>query len=219
MARAPRLEFSGALYHVTARGVHQAPIFLDEVDRVVMLRILVQALRDFDARLFAFCLMGNHYHLVIQTWKPNLSMVMHRINSTYCRSFNQSHGRRGHVFEGRFKAVLVDRDNYLLQACRYVDLNPVRARLIDSPGLWRWSSYRAHAGLIASPLWLATSELHAVLVGKEATDASQAEAASRSYAEWVEAGRGFRLWTNTLRRGRFLGDEAFVSRMKLRMTS
>lgn len=213
MPRSPRLEYAGAVYHVTARGARQAAIFIDDHDRVALLKILAQALRDFDAQVFAFCLMGNHYHLVLQTRQPNLSMLMQRLNTFYGLAFNQRHGRHGHVFDGRFKALHVDRDPYLLEVCRYVDLNPVRAGLVESVAQWRWSSYRAQVGSIPSPAWLATDELHGALMGRIPEDEAQKVEARHRYAEWVEAGRQVRLWKRSLRRGLYLGDEAFIERL------
>ena len=127
MPRALRLEYAGALYHVTARGVQQAAIFIDDEDRLSLLGNLAHALRTCEAKAFAFCLMDNHYHFVLQTGQANLSALMHRVNSVYSSAFNRRHGRCGHLFEGRFKALHVDRDAYLLEVCRYVELNPVRA--------------------------------------------------------------------------------------------
>jgi REP element-mobilizing transposase RayT len=212
MPRQPRLEYPGALYHVTARGVQKSAIYLDDLDRACFLGLIGRALSSCDARAFAFCMMGNHYHLVLQTAAPNLSTLMRRINSAYSLAFNRRHGRSGHVFEGRFHAVHVDRDAYLLEVCRYVDLNPVRAGLRESPLHWRWSSYRSHVGIVAAPPWLATSELHGVLMGNEPRDAAEIDAASRRYAAWVEAGRDVRLWERSLLEGRFLGDRAFARR-------
>ena len=214
MSRSPRLEYPGAFYHVTARGIQQGAIFVDDHDRDSLLTILARALRACDAQAFALCLMGNHYHFVLQTRQANLSVLMHRVNSVYSLTFNRRHGRRGHVFEGRFKALHVDRDAYLLAVCRYVDLNPVRAGLVESPTQWTWSSYRAHTGAVPSPPWLATAELHGALMGKVPQDAVQAAAARRRYADWVDDGRGEQLWKGSLREGLYLGDEAFVERVK-----
>jgi len=199
MPRLPRIEYPGALYHVTARGVQQAMIFLDDHDRIALLKRLARTLLDGDASLFAYCLMGNHYHFVLQTRAANLSALMQRINGGYSLAFNQRHDRRGHVFEGRFKAIPVNRDAHLLEACRYVDLNPVRARLVESPAHWSWSSYRAHVGHAPVPAWLATAELHGALMGQLSDSESQTEAARRRYAAWAEAGRGVPLWKEPLR--------------------
>jgi len=213
MHRPPRLEFANALYHVTSRGARREAIFHDESDRACLLALLAGALKTCEAHLFAYCLMGNHYHLVVRTPKANLSALMHRVNGTYSATFNRRHGIRGSLFEARFKALLVDRDAYLLQVCRYVDLNPVRAGLVQSPGEWRWSSYRAHVGRVAVPGWLATTELHGMLLGASAEEPARAAQAQGAYADWVESGRGVRLWKESLRQGRFLGDEAFVARI------
>jgi len=216
MTRAPRLEFPGAVYHVTTRGVRQDAIFVDDRDRLSLLTILTRALRTCDARLFAFCLMGNHYHFVLQTNHANLSVLMHRINSKFSLIFNRRHGRRGQVFDGRFKALHVDRDAYLLELCRYVDLNPVRAGLVASPAQWRWSSYGAHAGCRPALEWLASSEVHGMLTGHLPLGAAQVAAAQALYADWVAAGVGVRLWQDALRQGLYVGDEKFIEQVKSR---
>ena len=209
MPRALRFEYPGALYHVTARGVQQAAIFIDNQDRVSLLSNVARAVRACDAKVFAFCLMDNHYHFVLQTCQANLSDLMHRVNSVYSSAFNRRHGRCGHLFEGRFKALHIDRDAYLLEVCRYVELNPVRAGMVGEPGQWRWSSYRSNTGAIASPRWLATREVLAALTGMAPQDDAQRAVACRSYAQWVEDGRGKPLWKTSPRHGRCLGDEAF----------
>lgn len=213
MPRPPRLEYANALYHVTARGARRSAIFQDDDDRASLLAILGAALRECDAQAFAYCLMGNHYHFVLQTRRANLSALMHRVNSAYSLKHNRRHRLPGPLFEGRFKALHVDRDAYLLEVCRYVDLNPVRAGLVDSPGQWAWSSYRAHVGSTQSPSWLASQELLGVLTGRAAEDTAQTAVSRQLYAEWVEAGREVRLWRQSLRCDRFLGDQAFVERV------
>ena len=209
MPRLPRLEYSGALYHVTARGVQQATIFIDDEDRLSLLGNFAKASRTCEAKVFAFCLMDNHYHFVLQTGQANLSALMHRVNSVYSSTFNRRHGRCGHVFEGRFKALHVDRDAYLLEVCRYVELNPVRAGMVVMVDQWRWSSYRSNTGTIRSPRWLATGELHGALTGMTPQDDAQTAVACRCYEQWVEDGHGARLWKTSLREGRYLGNEAF----------
>ena len=213
MPRPPRLEYPNALYHITSRGARQGAIFLHDQDRTSLLSIQARALRACNAWLFAYCLMGNHYHFVLQTRHANLSALMHRINGVYSLTFNRRHGLRGPVFESRFKALHVDRDAYLLEVCRHVDLNPVRAGMVDSPAQWGWSSFRAHAGLVPSPRWLATAELHGLLMGQVPADEVQDAEASRRYVEWVDEGRRVQLWKECLRRGIFLGDDKFVERV------
>jgi len=214
MPRSPRLEYPDALYHVTTRGVQRSAIYLDDTDRDSFLALVARTLTSGNARAFAFCLMGNHYHLVLQTGDANLSTLMRRINSAYGLAFNRRHARCGHVFEGRFHAVHVDRDAYLLEVCRYVDLNPVQAALCDSPAQWAWSSYGAHVGIARVPPWLATAGLHGALMGQEPRDAVEIDASRRRYASWVEEGREVRLWKRPLLDGRFLGDRAFVRRVE-----
>jgi putative transposase len=214
MPRPLRLEYPGAVYHVTARGNRQDAIFLDDRDRACLLSILASTLKICDAQAFAYCLMGNHYHFVLQTRQANLSILMRRVNSRYCLTFNRRHSRFGHVFEGRYKALHVDRDAYLLAVCRYVDLNPVRAGLAESPGQWNWSSYRAHVGFVPPPPWLATDEVHGALQQRTPDDAADSASACRRYADWVEAGRDVRLWKESLHRGLYLGDEGFVERVE-----
>jgi putative transposase len=213
MPRSPRLEYPNALYHVTTRGTRQGAIFLDDHDRATLLSILARTLKACDAQVFAYCLMGNHYHFVMQTRQANLAVAMRRINSLYGLMFNRRHDRVGHVFEGRYRALQVDSDAYLLEVCRYVDLNPVRAGLVESPAQWAWSSYLAHTGARPSPPWLATEGLHGVLTGQVTESATQRLSACRGYADWVDAGRSVQLW-KSLRHGRYLGDEAFVERIE-----
>ena len=165
MARPLRIEFPGAIYHVTSRGDRRENIFEDDADRQGFLDVVSQAMERFDAVALAYCLMDNHYHFVIHTRRANLSRLMRHINGIYTQVYNRRHSKVGHLFQGRFKAILVDRDAYLLEVCRYVDLNPVRARMVRAPGNWRWSSYAAHTGTASAPAWLDTSAVHGYLLG------------------------------------------------------
>lgn len=212
MARPLRVEFEDALYHITARGDRGEPVFDDDGDRDAFLRVLANGLERFEALCFAYCLMGNHYHIVIQTRKPNLSRLMRHINGVYTQAFNRRHGKVGHVFQGRFKAVLVDRDAYFLEVCRYVDLNPVRAGLAARVRDWPWSSYRAHAGIVEPPPWLASAELHRHIAPR----APRRDGPAR-YVEFVAQGKGVRLWEEALAGQIYLGDAAFVERIRSQM--
>ena len=118
--------------------------------------------------MLAYCLMGNHHHFVLRTHRPNLSRLMRPINGVCSQRFNRRHGLVGHLLQGRFKAILVQADTYLLQVCRYVELNPVRAGLVDNPAAWPWMSYSSHIGLVAGPAWLDTPGLHGQLLGHAA---------------------------------------------------
>jgi REP element-mobilizing transposase RayT len=214
MARPLRIQFPGAVYHVTGRGDRQESIFANDDDRRRFLLILGQALARFDAQVLAYCLMPNHYHLVLHTRKANLSALMRQVNGVYTQAFNRSNKKVGHVFQGRFKAILVDRDAYLLEVCRYVDLNPVRARLAKRPEQWTWSSYRAHAGLERSFEWLDTEGLHGYVLGRPPANAADHRRAAQRYARMVAEARGESLWHEALRGQIYLGDEAFVERMQ-----
>ena len=152
MSRPLRIEFPGAVYHVTSRGDRREPIYLDDDDRAAFLAVLAQCMARFDAQVLTYCLMGNHYHFVLHTREANLSRLMRHINGVYTQAFNRRHGKVGHLFQGRFKAILVDRDAYLLEVCRYVELNPVRARLAGRAEDFQWSSAAAHCGLRHDPI-------------------------------------------------------------------
>jgi REP element-mobilizing transposase RayT len=214
MSRPLRIEFPGAVYHVTSRGDRRERIFVDDVDRRSLLAVVAQGTERFEAEVLAYCLMGNHYHFVLHTREANLSLLMRHINGVYTQRFNRRHGLVGHLFQGRFKAVLVDRDAYLLEVCRYVELNPVRAGIVRAPGDWAWSSYRAHAGQVEAPEWLDTAGLHAHWLGRDAATPEETASAQAFYARWVAQGRDVRLWEQALNQQVFLGDDAFVQRLQ-----
>ena len=199
MGRPPRIQFPGAVYHVTSRGDRQEPIFRDAGDKQRLLDIIDRAMGKLDAEMFAFCLMGNHYHFVLHTRRANLSALMHHVNGEYTRAFNRRHGVTGHVFQGRFNAVIVARDASLLEVCRYVELNPVRAGLVGAVDQWQWSSYRAHVGTEAGPGWLATAVVHGHLLGRDAATEDDRRQAQQFYAETVAAGRDIDLRYRHLR--------------------
>lgn len=159
MARPLRLEHENAVWHLTARGNEQRNIFRDDVDRDRFLLLLSQTVIRFGWRLFAWVLMSNHYHMVVQTPQPNLSRGMQWLNGRYAQWFNRRHDRSGHLFQGRFDGRLVEQESYLLTVARYVVLNPVRARLVAHASDWRWSSYRQTAGMDVPETWLAAGDL------------------------------------------------------------
>ncbi len=156
MARPLRIEFPGALYHLTARGNARQSIFLDDGDRISFLQVLEKALSDGNAICHAYCLMTNHYHLLVETPEANLSRIMKQINGVYTQRLNRRHDRSGHVFQGRFKSILVEKDAHLLALCRYIVCNPVRAGMVDDPAKYRWSSFKATAGMAKTPGCLST---------------------------------------------------------------
>jgi REP element-mobilizing transposase RayT len=152
VARPPRLEIAGGIYHLLARGNERRPIFADDADRRRFLELLSEVKERYRWRVLCYCLMGNHYHLLAQTPEPNLARGMRQLNGVYAQSFNRRHARVGHLLQGRYSARLVQADGYLLAATRYIVRNPVRAGLCRSPGEWRWSSHRATLG--QEPPWL-----------------------------------------------------------------
>ena len=147
MSRQIRIEYPGAVYHVYARGNARQDIFLDDEDRLSFLGILASVNEVFNWLCHADCLMNHHFHLEIETPDGNLSAGMRILNGTHAQRFNRRHGRVGKLFQGRFGAKLVQKEAYLLELCRYIVLNPVRAGMVSEPGSYRWSSYRSTAGL------------------------------------------------------------------------
>jgi REP element-mobilizing transposase RayT len=212
MSRPLRLEFSGAIYHITSRGDRREPIYRDDGDRNDHLEVLAQAADRFDAQLLAYCQMGNHYHLVLHTRQGNLSRLMRHVNGVYTQRFNRRHGLVGHLLQGRFKAILVDRDAYLLTLCRYVERNPVAAGLVPHPADWQWSSCRAHLGLAPTPAWLDSDGLHGYLLGYPVKTSADRKRATALYAELTQQDDLGDLWQQGLHNQVFLGDEDFVKR-------
>lgn len=207
MARPLRIEFAGALYHVTSRGDGREDIFLEEGDRTRFLEVLSEVCHRFNWAVHAYCLMGNHYHLVIETRDDTLAKGMRQLNGLYTQRFNREHGRVGHVFQGRYKAVLVQKDSYLLELARYVVLNPVRAGMVRSAKEWRWSSYRAMVGQAPVPPWLTTDWVLSAFAGRK-TDAID------RYKAFVSAGKNQPSPWESLRNQIFLGDDQFVEEMQ-----
>ena len=216
MSRPLRIEFSGAVYHVTSRGDRREPIYRDDEDRGAQLEVIALAMDRFDAQVLTYCQMGNHYHLVVHTRQANLSRLMRHVNGVYTQAFNRRHDVVGHLFQGRFKSILVDRDAYLLALCRYVERNPVAAGMVDTAQEWPWSSYRAHVCVAATPPWLDSDGLHGHLLGWPVASARDRQRAAQQYADLVANANGTEalFWQEGLRQQVFLGDEEFVSRMQ-----
>ena len=208
MARPIRIEFPGAVYHVTARGAGRGMIFRDDADRAKFLEILERTVSLRRWIVHAYCLMGNHYHLLVETPEANLSRGMRAVNGEYTQAFNRRHRRSGHVFQGRFKAVLIEKESHLLELCRYVVLNPVRARSMraKSPEAWPWSSYRATAGLEEAPVFLSTDWILSRFGG-------MGKAARERYARFVAQGRGATSVLAAVTGGVILGSAEFVGKV------
>ena len=146
MARKPRVEFEGAFYHVIVRGNQRQKIFRDNADRVVYLKRVERYRQRYGFTVYAYILMSNHVHLLLETDKVSLSKIMQGIQVTYTQYYNRRHRTVGHLFQGRYKAILSDRDAYLLELVRYIHLNPARLRSGQNPWRYRWSSHRAYLG-------------------------------------------------------------------------
>ena len=151
MARPLRLEIAGWLYHVISRGDRRENIYLGDADRQRWLDLLGEVCSRHNWLCHAYCLMDNHYHIVVETIDGNLSAGMHQLNGVYTQWHNRAHDRVGHVFQGRFKAIIVQREAYLLELARYVVLNRVRAGICAMPDRWHWSSYLAMVGQARTP--------------------------------------------------------------------
>jgi putative transposase len=208
MARQLRIEYPDALYHVTSRGNGRQDIFLTDDDRLAFLAYLGEAVKRFGWLVSAWVLMTNHFHLVIQTPNPNLSRGMQWLNGTYAAWFNQRHGRCGHLFQGRFHSVLIEKESYFAKVLRYVVLNPVRAKMVDRPEDYRWSSFRAMAGLDQVPEWLDIPSALEPFGGINADGWT-------TYRDFVEAGipSDERLW-DQVSNGIYLGTEEWMRAMR-----
>ncbi len=203
MSRPLRIEFPGAVYHLTSRGNARADIFLDAKDRRAFLDVLDTVVGRLGWRVFAYCLMANHYHLLVETPGGDLSRGMRQLNGVYTQRVNRRHDRVGHLFQGRYKAILVDRDAHLLEAARYIVLNPVRAGVAEDVRQSHWTSYPATAGAEKPPPWLDVDGLLSMFAEAPAT-------ARATYEAFVAEGADKDLWAN-LTAQVFLGDDDFAS--------
>jgi len=206
MARPLRIEFPGANYHITSRGNARQKIFIDDRDRRCFLSVLSHVTERSRWLVYAYCLMPNHYHLLLEITDKSLSSGMRLLNGVYSQRFNKNHNRVGHLLQGRFKSIIVDKESYRLELCRYIVLNPVRAGIASSPGDWKWSSYRAMMGQDPRPTFLRTEPILS-LFGSSLAKARQ------SYARFVAGGVGGRPPWEDLQGGIYLGDDQFVKQV------
>lgn len=209
MARQLRIEFPGAFYHVYSRGNQKQLVFFDDADRYFFRKCLGDAHERFDCIIHAVCLMKNHYHLFIETRRGNLSRIMQFINTTYTVYINLKHGKCGHLFQGRYKAILVDAETYARELARYIHLNPVRAGIVERPELSTWSNYREYIGFARPPAWMDTAIVLASFGGLTPTSRLK-------YAEYVVSAIGQDL-SNPMKAADasgILGSDIFINRIK-----
>ncbi len=207
MARPLRLEFAGALYHITSRGDRREAIYRAADDREAWLEVLGNVCARFNWVVHVYCQMTNHYHVLVETIDGNLSRGMRQLNGRYTQRFNRRHGLVGHVLQGRYKAILVQKETYLLELTRYVVLNPLRAGMVNQPEDWPWSSYLAMIGEVSVPPWLEVDWL----LGQFA---SQRKRAIQAYRRFVREGQGLPRPWDQVQHQLLLGDEAFVEQYK-----
>jgi len=212
MSRPLRLEFAGALHHVMARGNARAAIVLEDVDRQLWVDALGRIADRFGWQVWAYCLMDNHYHLLVETPQADLSRGMRELNGVDTQAFNRRRARIGHVLQGRFKGLLVDKDAYLLELCRYVVLNPVGAGMVERAVDWPWSSQRAEMGRTRGFDALAVPPLLSLF-------GESSDLARRAYTRFVAQGVGADDSMDMVLNQVFLGSEGFVARVGDRAAS
>ena len=203
MSRPLRIEYPGAVYHVTSRGNDKQAVFQDDQDRETFLEILSHVNNRYNWLCHAYCLMGTHYHLMIETPDANLSLGMRQLNGVFTQARNKRFKKTGHLFQGRFKAVLIQRGSHLLEVCRYVVLNPVRAHMVERPEEWKWSSYRATAGKEMPPPCLTIDWV----LGQFGRSRDKAEIGYKQFVQW---GIGKDAPWFDVKGQVFLGDDEFV---------
>jgi REP element-mobilizing transposase RayT len=206
MARPLRIEFPGAVYHITSRGNARQAIFTDDEDRGGFLGVLSMVAERFKWLCHAYCLMENHYHILIETPNANLSKGMRELNGVYTQGFNQRYRRVGHLFQGRYKAIIVEKNNYLLSLCRYVVLNPVRVGIIKKPEQWRWSNYKATIGLAKRPSFLTIDWVLSQFGGRK-------RVAMEKYRRFVMEGIDKESPWETLKGQIFWGTDEFIKQL------
>jgi len=206
MARPLRIQYEGALYHITSRGNARNPIFPEEEDRIAFLDVLSSVNERSHWLCHAYCLMHNHYHLMIETPEGNLSSGMRQLNGVYTQYFNKRCQSVGHLFQGRYKAILVQKESYFLEVSRYIVLNPVRARLARDPAEWKWSSYRAMSGLDQPHPCLTLDEILGQWGMKRV-------GAQKAYREFVREGIGRESVWDQVKGQSLLGEADFVDHL------
>jgi REP element-mobilizing transposase RayT len=207
MARPLRIAYPGAVYHITGRGNEKKDVFRDDRDRETFLDILQEVNKRYNWICHSYCLMRNHYHLLIETPDGNISIGMRQLNGVYTQVFNKLHKRVGHLFQGRFKAILLQKDSHLLEVCRYVVLNPVRAYLAERPGQWKWSSYNAITGAVKPHPCLTTDWVLTQFGSKR-------KIAEKKYLNFIKKGITSESVLKDVKAQSILGEEEFIGTLK-----
>ncbi|GBE05854.1 chromosomal replication initiation protein [bacterium BMS3Abin10] len=212
MARPLRIEYDGALYHITSRGNEKKPIYRKDGDCRKFLKILSELPARYQVVIHGYVLMENHYHLLIETPKGNITRVMHYLNTAYTVYFNKKHQRVGHLFQGRYKGLLIEKERYLLSVSRYIHLNPVRALIVKRPEEYKWSSYLDYIGRSIKEKWL-TSEW---ILGQYSTREAQAK---NLYKIFIEEGLTAAEDDpfNHVKAGPVIGNEDFIEKIKKKL--
>ena len=207
MARPLRIEFPGALYHLTSRGNARKPIYLDNRDRAQWIFVFRDVCERFNWVCYSYCMMTNHYHLMVETPEGNLSAGMRHLNGVYTQRFNRTHNRVGHLYQGRYSSKLVEKESYLLELSRYIVLNPVRAGMVEEAQKWPWSSYGATVGCVPCPNWLHVNWILSRFGGKK-------RAAIHAYETFVSAGLSQPSPLRELKNQIYLGSDEFIEEVQ-----
>jgi putative transposase len=209
MARQLRIEYPGAFYHVFSRGNQKQPIFHSDDDKFFFLKCLREAYEKFGIIVHIYCLMPNHYHLILETPLGNMSSMMHFLNTAYTVYFNTKHKRCGHLFQGRYKSILIEAESYGRELSRYIHLNPVRSRIVELPEQYQWSSYECYRGTAKPEKWLETAFILSLF-------GEYLEKARNTYIEFMIEGIGKEVpnsMRDSIRKG-ILGSDEFVAKIK-----
>ena len=211
MSRPLRIEYPGAYYHVMNRGAGRQLVFQHNDHRSVFLELLRDVHEMFSAQIHAYCLMDNHYHLLLSTPKGNLGRIMRHLNGVYTQRYNRMQTTDGPLFRGRYKAILVDVDSYLLNVSRYIHLNPVVAGIVKKASPYRWSSYPAYTGFINTPPWLTTSQTLGMIGQRNQRQRYKTfveQGIDQETAKFYDRKKGFPI----------LGTEGFIERIMRRLS-